>query len=326
MIEILLNTENIIVNQIDDHGNTALHKAVCMGHDGVVQRLLAVEDIDLNAQDIQHGFTPLIVAALYNRKSIIEMLANKEGILMNKTDGCGHTALHKATTSHHIDMVNILLKNSKLSINQPDKLNRNTALHLAVYLNYADIAQVILNDVRVNVNAKNKYEQTPLHIAAYNNHLALVQILLKSKHKVTLDTSNNNRTEGKHQKIKVKVNAAEKNGYTALHIAALYNNVDLCNILLQNKTSIHIDKKNDAGFTALECAKQKGHVGIVKMIMQHGHARKNVKKDHKDEKIREVLETNPKIIACITKNVKNNGLEYLEKKQPDRQIYHCRMS
>lgn len=49
LIEILLDTENIIVNQIDDHGNTALHKAVCMGHDGVVQRLLAVEDIDLNA-------------------------------------------------------------------------------------------------------------------------------------------------------------------------------------------------------------------------------------------------------------------------------------
>ena len=89
----LLTAPGVLVNaQILDGGSTPLILACVEGHDAVVQQLIAAPGIDVNVSD-DDGNTPLILAAFHNHRVVVAQLLAVEEIDANAKDTLGNSAL-----------------------------------------------------------------------------------------------------------------------------------------------------------------------------------------------------------------------------------------
>ena len=118
-------------NISDHYGQMPLHRAVkFLEAKASVDVLLSEEKINIEA-NTDLGWTPLQLAAeagsYYAVRSLVEAGAN-----VNNTDmSYGRTALHIAVEGGHKDIVEFLLKNTKIDVNKRN-FSGNTALHTAV--------------------------------------------------------------------------------------------------------------------------------------------------------------------------------------------------
>lgn len=120
-------------------GSTALHIAVNIGNESMVQLLLD-KGADVGRQDRQ-GKTALFLAAESGHEKIARRLLEKSAD-SNRTDNCGRTALFAAITSGHETITDLLLKHSA-DVNMCDK-HGTTPLHLAVAFGSESMALLLL--------------------------------------------------------------------------------------------------------------------------------------------------------------------------------------
>ncbi|KAJ8266594.1 hypothetical protein GJAV_G00132290 [Gymnothorax javanicus] len=80
-------------SQPNDEGITALHNAVCGGHNKIVDFLVQI-GANISAQDC-YGWTPLHCAAACNNRSMCEYLVRNGAAVLSVTDGDGATAIQK---------------------------------------------------------------------------------------------------------------------------------------------------------------------------------------------------------------------------------------
>lgn len=109
MVNALLAVENIDVNAIDRDKVTPLHRAAGNGNADIVKALLVVKDIDVNAVDSIYGATPLHWAAGGGNAKIVKALFAK-GAEINAVDQGGETPLHYAAENDRKRAVRALLK------------------------------------------------------------------------------------------------------------------------------------------------------------------------------------------------------------------------
>ena len=104
----------------------------------------------------------------------------------------------------------------------------------------------------------------------------------------------------------VDINIKSKNGWTALHFAAAFNNLVLVKYLIKQGADINIKSKN-GWWTPLTFASRYGYVDIVKFLLEHGA---NVNIEDKDGKniITLVLESDE-----ISENKKLKIVDLLKK-------------
>ncbi len=144
-------------------------------------------------------------------------------------------------------------------------------LHLAVINQHLEMVKYLL-DKCADVNAKDRYKKTALHWASEIGHLEIVQCLIKKR---------------------ADVNAYNTQGRTALHLASIVGHFKIVQCLLSNganvnskvifflgiRTSwsppfleIELDSQNWKEFkrTALHFASKKGHLEIVKTLIDNG--------------------------------------------------------
>ncbi len=172
-----LLTKGVDINDKDDEGYTALHKAVAKGHRSAVVTLL-VRGADMAEKDAK-GRTPLMAAAEAGQADIVALLLTPDSVknlagdvmkgaaadalkaalpdldvrlsvtrnsAVDQTDQAGQTALMKAAAGGHTGCVNALLfatgSGANSARSQSDKQGR-TALMLAAAAGHADVVEAM---------------------------------------------------------------------------------------------------------------------------------------------------------------------------------------
>ena len=131
-----------------------LHYAANVGHEELLDLLLAQRGVDVNTKDSLNG-TPLMVACVWGEENIVRKLRQVEGIHLNCQSGAGFTALHLAVMYGSPGCVRELKGAAGLDWNIKD-VDGMTPLLVAAYYGRADCLQVLLNVPHVDLAATNK--------------------------------------------------------------------------------------------------------------------------------------------------------------------------
>ncbi len=136
------------------------------------------------------------------------------------------------------------------------------------------INQIIQKDRSV-VNIKNKSGFTPLILASYYNRTEIAKILLA--HQADINAISNMGTalmaatyKGDLQMVnillenKANPNIADKKGTTALHLACIFNKTEIAKTLLQHKAKINLIDAQQK--TALDYAVLNNNIELIKLF------------------------------------------------------------
>ena len=92
-------------------GCTSLHVAARFGHIRIIERLLIVKNLDIDATD-QQGMTALHLAISRGYENICKYLIDN-GAGINITTKEGHTCLHLAANAGNTDIVSLVIQTGK---------------------------------------------------------------------------------------------------------------------------------------------------------------------------------------------------------------------
>ena len=160
----------------------------------------------------------------------------------------GKTALHKAASNGHLEMVKFLILNGA-SIDAKDTENGRTPLHMAAN---TEIASFLIKK-GAKIDEKDNFRETPLHIYAQNGFVDVAKILLMQG---------------------AQVNSQNTHSSSPLHHAVFNNKIGMVKLLLEY--GAQIDAKDALNDTPLHKSAQSllfsssAHLPIVKCLIKHG--------------------------------------------------------
>jgi ankyrin repeat protein len=157
----------------------ALQEAAADGD--VAAKQLLLEGATVDAAD-EHGFTALHKAVDHCHASVVQLLL-KAGAAVDAADAQHRTPLHKAADSGHISVVELLLF-ARATVDDADARG-STALHMACGNGHVAVVELLL-DAQAAVNASDEDRWTPLHAAADAGHSAVAQLLLDAQGRTPL--------------------------------------------------------------------------------------------------------------------------------------------
>ncbi|WP_339662278.1 ankyrin repeat domain-containing protein [uncultured Polaribacter sp.] len=187
---------------IDDESRNPLHFIAKYNKDVPVYKYFIDKGVDVNLQD-KEGNTPFTNAAGNNTVEIVQFLS-KELKNINLKNNDGHSALTNAVNRNSINIVSFLLEN-KADITITDK-EGNTLSYYLIH-NFSPHKPEVF-ETKLKLLVKNGFvfnqlqnsKNTLLHIATERNNLPLLKRLAS---------------------FKIDVNARNKEGLSALQIAAM---------------------------------------------------------------------------------------------------------
>jgi ankyrin repeat protein len=254
-------------------------EAIRKGDEGEVARLLD-RDPTLVNRTIR-GYGPLAVAAAYGQLAMARLLAQR-GADVNEVTREGRTALHWAADGGHQEVTAFLLsKNARADHVDHDSMTplqlacegghagvvrmllhyiwgegeeagiqaATTALHGVAREGNAQVAKTLL-DNGAQANTQDTIGRTPLIQASIWGHLCVVQTLLQYM--------DGNGLEKK-----------DSSGHTALYYAILGGHEEVVARLLDKGAQAKSSQPGDVKETNLVTAAKRGHLAIVKMLVQH---------------------------------------------------------
>lgn len=256
--------DKIDVNALDAKRRNALILAARNGHESIVEFLLQVPGININAQDCDNSLswpdaserTALIWAARNGHESIVELLLQVPGININTQDESGRHALICAVSQGHVNIVKHLLQAPGIDVNAQAINDGWTALICAIEGGYRPesetVVKLLLESPGIDVNVQSTSGITALMHAASEGHEEIVKLILQASD--------------------INVNAQDKDGDTALMLAIDYehneSDIDYVNIakLLLEFPDININAQNNDRKTAMILAVEREWPDIVKLI------------------------------------------------------------
>ncbi|NXT43172.1 ANK2 protein, partial [Pelecanoides urinatrix] len=238
----------IDINTCNQNGLNALHLAAKEGHVGLVQELLERGSAVDSAT--KKGNTALHIASLAGQAEVVKVLV-KEGANINAQSQNGFTPLYMAAQENHIEVVKYLLENGA---NQSTATEDGfTPLAVALQQGHNQAVAILLEN-----DTKGKVRLPALHIAARKDDTKSAALLLQNDHnadvqsKVTPCCRRGNRVSG----------------FTPLHIAAHYGNVNVATLLLNRGAAVDFTARN--GITPLHVASKRGNTNMVKLLLDRG--------------------------------------------------------
>ncbi|UJR15901.1 hypothetical protein I4U23_002824 [Adineta vaga] len=272
---------SVDINTSNANGLNALHLASKEGHVNIVQELLS-RGANVNAAT-KKGNTALHIASLAGQEEVVKLLV-KYNANINCQSQNGFSPLYMAAQENHIEVVKFLLANgANQSLATEDGF---TPLAVSLQQGHDKVVAILLE----NDSKGSKVRLPALHIAAKKNDTKAAALLLQGDTQPDL-----NYKEGGF------VNCTTKSGFTPLHIAAHYGNLEVAQLLIargadvnyaasQNITPLHvaskwgkenlvkllleksaqIDAKTKDGLTPLHCAARSGHDQVVDLLLESG--------------------------------------------------------
>uniref|UniRef100_A0AAY4EXE5 Ankyrin-3-like n=1 Tax=Denticeps clupeoides TaxID=299321 RepID=A0AAY4EXE5_9TELE len=211
----------------------------------------------------------------------------KSGVDINICNQNGLNALHLASKEGHVEVVAELLKQGA-DVDAATKKG-NTALHIASLAGQSEVVRELVTN-GANVNAQSVYSCftsdgfTPLAVALQQGHDQVVSLLLENdtKGKVRLpalhiaarkdDTKSAalllQNDHNADVESKMMVNRTTESGFTPLHIAAHYGNINVATLLLNRGAAVDFMARND--ITPLHVAAKRGNSNMVKLLLDRG--------------------------------------------------------
>ncbi|NXE97869.1 ANK2 protein, partial [Menura novaehollandiae] len=232
----------IDINTCNQNGLNALHLAAKEGHVGLVQELLERGSAVDSAT--KKGNTALHIASLAGQAEVVKVLV-KEGANINAQSQNGFTPLYMAAQENHIEVVKYLLENGA---NQSTATEDGfTPLAVALQQGHNQAVAILLEN-----DTKGKVRLPALHIAARKDDTKSAALLLQNDHNADVQS---------------KVTGWAR-GFTPLHIAAHYGNVNVATLLLNRGAAVDFTARN--GITPLHVASKRGNTNMVKLLLDRG--------------------------------------------------------
>jgi ankyrin repeat protein len=227
-------------------GTTPLMVACEEGHLGVVRALLRHTGTEgLQGRD-EKGWTTLHYAAVAGHAEVSKCLLTK-GALANIRDGEGRTPLILASWKDHLGVVQVLADHVGAKGLQDIDEQGSTALHWAAYWGHEEVAALLLCH-GAQANSTEKDGRTPLLLACEKGHVGVVRVLME-------------HSEGQ------ALFEPDRQGRTPLQLAAYWGHEEVVNLLLSNGDQVNV--KDPDGTTALLWACEEGHLGVVRVLVEH---------------------------------------------------------
>jgi len=298
---------------------------------------------NVNARD-HDGFTPLIVAAMYNPTPEVISTLVKARADLKAMDSDGRTALMVAARLNPNPEVIARLLQAGADVNAQDG-NGDTALTSAAQsINSPEvIAEVISALLRAgaNVNTKNNDGKTALEIVQNNEKLRNTNISQRIEEPIlaffTLVKTGTPKRVQVEISRGVAINARDKDGVTSLMVAALYNpDPEVIATLLTAGTELNA--RNEHGVTPLMYAAQfNPNPDVIARLLQAG-ADVNAQDGNGDTALTSAAQStnSPEVIAEVISallraganvNAKNNdGKTALEIVQSNEKLKNTNIS
>ncbi|XP_019715587.1 ankyrin-3 isoform X12 [Hippocampus comes] len=232
------------INICNQNGLNALHLASKEGHVEVVAELLKLgAAVDAATKK---GNTALHIASLAGQTEVVkELVTNRANV--NAQSQNGFTPLYMAAQENHLEVVRFLLENSaSQSMATEDGF---TPLAVALQQGHDQVVSLLLEN-----DTKGKVRLPALHIAARKDDTKAAALLLQNDHNADVESKMMNRTT--------------ESGFTPLHIAAHYGNINVATLLLNRGAAVDFMARND--ITPLHVASKRGNSNMVKLLLDRG--------------------------------------------------------
>ncbi|KAJ8264407.1 hypothetical protein GJAV_G00148820 [Gymnothorax javanicus] len=233
------------INICNQNGLNALHLASKEGHVEVVAELIKLgANVDAATKK---GNTALHIASLAGQTDVVkELVTNSANV--NAQSQNGFTPLYMAAQENHLEVVRFLLDNgASQSIATEDGF---TPLAVALQQGHDQVVSLLLEN-----DTKGKVRLPALHIAARKDDTKAAALLLQNDHNADVES-------------KMMVNRTTESGFTPLHIAAHYGNINVATLLLNRGAAVDFKARND--ITPLHVASKRGNSNMVKLLLERG--------------------------------------------------------
>lgn len=199
-----------------------------------------------------NGYYALHWASLNNFPDIVQYVIEHGGDV-NAVDNSKQTALHWSAVRGAVSAADILLQNGA-RVEAAD-INGYRAVHVAAQYGQTAFINHLVAKYHADFDAPDRDGRSPLHWAAYKGFAGTIRLLLFR-----------DACQGR----------TDKEGCTPLHWAALRGNVEACAVLVHAGTKQELMVKDNAGFTPVELASDKGHRHVASFLsnIQRAHSKR----------------------------------------------------
>ncbi|CEL05840.1 hypothetical protein ASPCAL06953 [Aspergillus calidoustus] len=176
VLDLLLAYDDLNINAKNLNGETALWCAAYAGRRTAIIKLLRCRDIDIDVADTWYEWTPFAASIANGHFDIARDLLATGRVDLNARDKNHHTPLYHAIKSGDKEVVSLLLFNREVDIGVRDHLHR-TPFWYAVRCGNSLVAHLLLTR-GANPNTPDMDRIAPLNVAILKENMPMLRLLL----------------------------------------------------------------------------------------------------------------------------------------------------